>query len=84
MLTIAKLAAPIAPFFMDRLYLDLTKVTKKDSLESVHLADFPEFDECFVDKDLERKMESAQTISSLVLSFELRKKLRYVSRCKKS
>ena len=41
MLTIAKLGAPIAPFFMDRLYKDLVKVTRKETFESVHLAKFP-------------------------------------------
>ncbi|SHI63477.1 Isoleucyl-tRNA synthetase [Mesonia phycicola] len=70
--TVTKLAAPIAPFYMDRLYKDLTKATQKESFESVHLADFPVKEESFVDKSLERKMEMAQIISSLVLS--LRKK----------
>ncbi|MGY5850658.1 isoleucine--tRNA ligase [Salegentibacter sp. F14] len=70
--TVAKLGAPVAPFFMDRLYKDLNKATQKETFESVHLADFPIFDDKFVDKSLERKMEKAQTISSLVLS--LRKK----------
>ncbi len=74
--TIAKLAAPIAPFFMDRLYLDLNKVTKKEAFESVHLANFPEFNEAFVDKSLERKMENAQTISSLVLSLRAKEKIK--------
>ncbi|WP_026754205.1 isoleucine--tRNA ligase [Sediminibacter sp. Hel_I_10] len=76
MLTIAKLGAPIAPFFMDRLYLDLTRVTHKEGAESVHLADFPEFDETFVNKSLERKMENAQTISSLVLSLRAKEKIK--------
>ncbi|MEH6534860.1 MAG: isoleucine--tRNA ligase [Psychroserpens sp.] len=74
--TIAKLGAPIAPFFMDRLYLDLNSVTKKESFESVHLADFPKFDATFVDKHLEHKMESAQTISSLVLSLRAKEKIK--------
>ena len=69
---VAKLGAPVAPFFMDRLYKDLNQTTQKEVFESVHLADFPVFDDKFVDKSLERKMEKAQTISSLVLS--LRKK----------
>jgi isoleucyl-tRNA synthetase len=69
---VAKLGAPVAPFFMDRLYKDLNKATGKEAFESVHLADFPVFDEKFIDKELERKMEKAQIISSLVLS--LRKK----------
>jgi isoleucyl-tRNA synthetase len=76
MVTIAKLGAPIAPFFMDRLYLDLNSVTKKEAFESVHLAKFPEFDESFVDKSLERKMEAAQTISSLVLSLRAKEKIK--------
>lgn len=74
--TIAKLGAPIAPFFMDRLYLDLNSVSKKDAFESVHLADFPKFDASYVDKSLERKMESAQTISSLVLSLRAKEKIK--------
>jgi len=74
--TIAKLGAPIAPFFMDRLYLDLNSVTKKDNFESVHLADFPVYNEAIVDKSLERKMEAAQTISSLVLSLRAKEKIK--------
>ncbi len=76
MVTIAKLSAPIAPFFMDKLYLDLNAVTKKETFESVHLAEFPVFDPSFVDKSLERKMESAQTISSLVLSLRAKEKIK--------
>ena len=76
MVTIAKLGAPIAPFFMDKLYLDLNSVTKKEGFESVHLANFPVFDETFIDKSLERKMENAQTISSLVLSLRAKEKIK--------
>jgi isoleucyl-tRNA synthetase len=72
LLTVAKLAAPIAPFFMDKLYRDLTKATNSEEFESVHLAKFPNSVENFVDKSLESKMMKAQTVSSLVLS--LRKK----------
>ncbi|WP_277017353.1 isoleucine--tRNA ligase [Flavobacterium lindanitolerans] len=72
LLTVAKLSAPIAPFFMDRLYRDLTQATHKETFDSVHLADFPKYADNFVDKSLESRMEKAQTISSLVLS--LRKK----------
>ncbi len=72
LLSISKLAAPIAPFYMDKLYRDLTQATHSEGFESVHLAQFPEFVENFVDKSLESKMQKAQTISSLVLS--LRKK----------
>ena len=76
MVTIAKLGAPIAPFFMDKLYLDLNSVTQKEIFESVHLADFPISDNAFIDKSLERKMESAQTISSLVLSLRAKEKIK--------
>ncbi|MEC3906484.1 isoleucine--tRNA ligase [Tamlana sp. 2201CG12-4] len=76
MLTIAKLGAPVAPFFMDRLYLDLNAVTHKESFESVHLSDFPVFDKSYVDKSLENKMESAQIISSLVLSLRAKEKIK--------
>ena len=72
LLAISKLGAPIAPFFMDKLYRDLTLATQSEKFESVHLADFPQCVEKYVDKSLESKMEKAQTISSLVLS--LRKK----------
>ena len=74
--TIAKLGAPIAPFFMDRLYLDLNTVTNKESFESVHLAEFPKVDASAIDKVLERKMENAQTISSLVLSLRAKEKIK--------
>lgn len=70
--TIAKLAAPIAPFFMDRLFLDLNGVTEKEKAESVHLTDFPKANVSFIDKALEERMQMAQQISSMVLS--LRKK----------
>ncbi|GAA4235262.1 isoleucine--tRNA ligase [Postechiella marina] len=76
MVTIAKLGAPIAPFFMDKLYLDLNSVSKKEAFESVHLSNFPEYNEAFVDKSLERKMEAAQTISSLVLSLRAKEKIK--------
>ena len=76
MVTIAKLGAPIAPFFMDKLYQDLNSITKKEGSESVHLADFPIFDAAFVDKSLEEKMESAQKIASLVLSLRAKEKIK--------
>ncbi|MFC4816167.1 isoleucine--tRNA ligase [Flavobacterium sp. GCM10023249] len=72
LMTVAKLSAPIAPFFMDRLYKDLNAATEAEKYSSVHLAEFPKFVENFVDKSLESKMLKAQTVSSLVLS--LRKK----------
>ncbi len=76
MVTVAKLSAPVAPFFMDRLYKDLNKATQKETFESVHLANFPVYNEAVVDKSLERKMENAQTISSLVLSLRAKEKIK--------
>ncbi|RZN84709.1 MAG: isoleucine--tRNA ligase [Winogradskyella sp.] len=76
MVTLSKLGAPIAPFFMDRLYLDLNAVTGKENFESVHLAEFPAANESAIDKSLERKMENAQTISSLVLSLRAKEKIK--------
>jgi isoleucyl-tRNA synthetase len=76
MLTLAKLGAPIAPFFMDKLYLDLNAVTQKEAFESVHLSTFPVADPAYIDKSLERKMEAAQTISSLVLSLRAKEKIK--------
>ena len=72
MLTVAKLASPVAPFFMDQLYRDLTNVTSLNDAESVHLTDFPTYEKGIIDVSLERKMQKAQAISSMVLS--LRKK----------
>ena len=74
--TIAKLAAPVAPFFMDRLYKDLTATTKSEDFESVHLADFPKFDPALVNKGLESKMQKAQAISSLVLSIRQKERIK--------
>ncbi|MFK5973923.1 MAG: isoleucine--tRNA ligase [Flavobacteriaceae bacterium] len=74
--TVAKLSAPVAPFFMDRLYKDLTNTTRKEIFESVHLADFPVYDEAMVDTGLESKMQKAQIISSLVLSIRQKEKIK--------
>ena len=71
--TIAKLMSPIAPFFADRLFIDLNKATGKEQFESVHLAYFPEYRADLVNTALEERMQMAQDISSLTLS--LRKKV---------
>ncbi len=76
LLTIAKLGAPIAPFYMDRLYIDLINTTKKEEFESVHLAAFPKADSSFINKELESKMQKAQLISSLVLSIRQKEKIK--------
>ena len=74
--TVAKLSAPIAPFYMDQLYKDLNTVTNKENFESIHLSQFPKFDTSYIDKALESKMEIAQTISSLTLSLRAKEKIK--------
>lgn len=71
--TIAKLMAPIAPFYADQLFCDLIAVTGRETVESVHLSDFPKYDEALIDKDLEERMKMAQDVSSMVLA--LRRKV---------
>lgn len=66
--TVARLSAPIAPFYMDRLFLDLNAVTAKATVASIHLTDFPKAEEACIDIDLEERMSLAQQISSLVHS----------------
>jgi len=73
---VAKLASPIAPFFMDRLFIDLNQVSGKDKSESVHLTDFPVADESKIDKQLEERMELAQQVSSMALSLRKKTNLR--------
>ena len=76
--TVARLMAPIAPFYADRLYQDLTSVTGRATTASVHLAQYPECDDACVDSELEYRMELAQKISSMVLA--LRKKEQLIVR----
>ena len=66
--TVARLMAPIAPFFADRLFLDLNAATGKDTHESVHLADFPVCNEALIDEELEACMQLAQQTSSMILA----------------
>ncbi len=73
LVTVAKLMAPIAPFYADRLYIDLTSTTGSEHFESVHLADFPVTDGSLINKQLEEQMYLAQTASSIVLA--LRRKV---------
>lgn len=65
--TVSKLAAPLAPFYMDRLFIDLNSVTGRHVEDSVHLTLFPDYDEKLIDKELEERMDIAQKISSMVL-----------------
>ncbi|HZH70573.1 MAG TPA: DUF5915 domain-containing protein, partial [Flavobacteriaceae bacterium] len=76
LVNVAQLSAPVAPFFMERLYKDLTSAVTKKGQESVHLTDFPRFETAFVDKKLESKMQNAQIISSLVLSLRQKEKIK--------
>ena len=74
LLTMAKLMAPIAPFYADRLYQDLTQATQTEHFASVHLSDFPKGDNSVINPALQEKINSARIITSLALS--LRKKER--------
>lgn len=71
--TVARLAAPIAPFYMDKLFNDLNQVTGRFTDESVHLTVFPDFDEALIDTELEKRMDVAQKLSSMILG--LRRKV---------
>ena len=75
LLTVSKLMAPIAPFYADRLYKDLTETMADGAPESVHLAFFPEADEALVDGNLEERMRMAQKITSMVLSLRKKEKI---------
>jgi isoleucyl-tRNA synthetase len=66
--TVAQLASPIAPFFMDRLYQDLNAISNKDKASSIHLTDLYQANESEIDKKLEERMQMAQTLSSMILS----------------
>ncbi len=74
--TVARLMAPIAPFYADLLYADLNEVTGKEPRQSVHLADFPGYDENLIDKDLEERMGIAQKASSMILALRRKEKLK--------
>lgn len=76
LMTVAKLCAPIAPFYAEQLYQDLNRVTRRDQAESIHLTDFPKPDKNAVDLELEEKMSLAQRISSLVHSLRKAHKLK--------
>ncbi|HKM93061.1 MAG TPA: isoleucine--tRNA ligase [Prolixibacteraceae bacterium] len=74
--TVAKLAAPIAPFYMDQLFSDLNRVAGKEADQSVHISDFPTYNEELIDSDLEERMALAQKVSSMVLSLRRKEKLK--------
>ena len=74
--TVAVLGSPIAPFFMDQLFLDLNTVSSKHSVPSVHIADFPQANEALIDSELEAQMDIAQRVSSLVLGLRKKENIR--------
>jgi isoleucyl-tRNA synthetase len=74
--TIAKLSAPISPFFSERLFTDLNAISHKDTASSVHLTDFPKSNPALIDVALEGRMQMAQKICSLVLSLRKRNNLK--------
>ncbi len=76
LVTVAKLGAPVAPFFMERLYKDLNAVSGKEDFDSVHLSHFPKSDTNYIDTALEHKMQKAQTVSSLTLSLRAKEKIK--------
>ncbi|MEG2339183.1 MAG: isoleucine--tRNA ligase [Odoribacter sp.] len=73
--TIAVLSSPIAPFYMEQLFSDLNRVTKRQT-GSVHLTNFPKVNEAMIDKELEERMELAQQVSSMVLGLRRKVQLR--------
>lgn len=76
LMTVAKLGAPIAPFYMEHLYQDLNKVTSQETAQSIHLTDFPKVDGACIAADLEEKMRLAQVISSLAHSIRKKEKIK--------
>tara|TARA_B100001109_G_scaffold251839_1_gene246900 strand:- start:11373 stop:14732 length:3360 start_codon:yes stop_codon:yes gene_type:complete len=74
--TVAKLSAPIAPFYADRLYQDLNQISGQESAESVHLSDFGKVYEAHINIDLEERMEIAQKLSSMVLSLRRKESMK--------
>jgi len=76
LVNLAKMSSPIAPFFSDRLYQDLMNATDHPTEESVHLTLFPSANEGSIDSDLEKRMQLAQNITSMVLSLRKKEKIR--------
>ncbi len=74
--TVAILASPFAPFYTDKLFVDLNKVSNKHTEDSVHLVDFPTADDSKIDLELEERMDIAQRVSSMVLSIRAKEKIK--------
>ena len=73
---VAKLAAPIAPFYMDQLYCDLNRISGREPDNSIHLTLFPKYDENSINKELEERMDIAQKVSSMILGLRRKEKLK--------
>jgi isoleucyl-tRNA synthetase len=76
LMSVAKLMAPVAPFYADRLYQDLNGITQQETASSAHLAYYPKSNNTFINPVLEQKMQRAQKITSLVLSLRKREKIK--------
>ena len=76
LINVAKLMAPVAPFYADRLYQDLNSITQQETSSSAHLAYYPKSNDAFINPILEQKMQRAQKITSLVLSLRKREKIK--------
>ncbi|MFT6844212.1 MAG: isoleucyl-tRNA synthetase [Flavobacteriales bacterium] len=74
--TIAKLAAPIAPFYSDYLFNNLNQTSQLEEVDSVHLSSFPVVNESFINKELEEQMQIAQQVSSMVLALRKKENIR--------
>jgi len=74
--TVAKLAAPIAPFYTDQLYCDLNRISGHEPDNSIHLTSFPKSDETLINKELEEQMDIAQKVSSMILGLRRKEKLK--------
>ncbi|GHV38636.1 isoleucine--tRNA ligase [Bacteroidia bacterium] len=74
--TVAKLMAPISPFYADKLFCDLIAVTGREKVASVHLSDYPAYELSVVDKRLEERMQIAQDISSAVLALRRKESIK--------
>ncbi|MBT8194893.1 MAG: isoleucine--tRNA ligase [Bacteroidia bacterium] len=74
--TVAHLMSPIAPFYADKLFIDLNTVSGKNNMDSIHLSNFPNIDETVINKELEERMHIAQEVSSLVLSLRRKERIK--------
>ena len=76
LVTVAKLASPVAPFYTDQLFQDLNNTTGKENFESIHLSNFPKANNSLIDVDLEQRMDLAQRITSNILSIRKKENIR--------